>query len=88
MLAMVSGGRAFAANPLDGLTFLFEPVRPLAATIIQEFEGLTIGADAPHALRDRGRAARLGGAAVVRRLGRQAAAQALRDRRVMAQHRS
>ena len=31
MLAMVSGGRAFAANPLDGLTFLFEPVRPLAA---------------------------------------------------------
>ncbi len=43
MLAMVSGGRAFSANPLDGLTFLFEPVRPLAAQIFQESEGLTIG---------------------------------------------
>jgi phosphate transport system permease protein len=43
MLAMVSGGRGFAANPLDGLTFLFEPVRPLAATIFQESEGITIG---------------------------------------------
>jgi len=43
MLAMVSGSRAFAANPLDGLTFFFEPVRPLAATIFQESGGLTIG---------------------------------------------
>jgi len=43
MLAMVSGGRGFAANPLDGVTFLFEPVRPLAATIFQESEGLTVG---------------------------------------------
>jgi phosphate ABC transporter permease protein PstC len=43
MLAMVSGGRGFPANPLDGLTFLFEPVRPLAATVFQESEGLTIG---------------------------------------------
>jgi phosphate transport system permease protein len=42
MLSMVSGGRGFPANPLDGLTFLFEPVRPLAATIVQEAEGLTI----------------------------------------------
>ncbi len=42
MLSMVSGSRGFAANPLDGLTFLFEPVRPLAATIVQESEGLTI----------------------------------------------
>jgi ABC-type phosphate transport system permease subunit len=42
MLAMVSGGRGFAANPLDGITFLFEPVRPLAATILQNSEGLTI----------------------------------------------
>ncbi|HEX4482803.1 MAG TPA: phosphate ABC transporter permease subunit PstC [Solirubrobacteraceae bacterium] len=42
MLAMVAGGRGFAANPLDGLTFLFEPVRPLAATIVQEQEGLSI----------------------------------------------
>ncbi len=44
MLAMVSGGRPFAANPLDGLTFLFEPVQPLAATIVQEFGGQTSGA--------------------------------------------
>jgi phosphate ABC transporter permease protein PstC len=43
MLAMVSGGRAFSANPLDGLTFFFEPVRPLAAEILQEAEGLTLG---------------------------------------------
>lgn len=43
MLSMVSGSRGFAANPLDGLTFLFEPVRPLAATIVQESAGLTIG---------------------------------------------
>jgi phosphate transport system permease protein len=43
MLAMVTGSRGFAANPLDGLTFFFEPVRPLAATIFQEAEGLTIG---------------------------------------------
>ena len=44
MLSMVSGGRGFAANPLDGVTFLFEPVRPLAATIVQNAEGLTIPA--------------------------------------------
>ncbi len=43
MLAMVAGSRGFDANPLDGLTFLFEPVRPLAATIFQEAGGLTIG---------------------------------------------
>ncbi len=42
MLSMVSGGRGFAANPLDGLTFLLEPVRPLAATIVQNAEGLSI----------------------------------------------
>jgi len=43
MLAMVSGSRGFAANPLDGLTFFFEPVRPLAATIIANAGGLTVG---------------------------------------------
>lgn len=42
MLAMVAGGRGFSANPLDGITFLFEPVRPLAATILQNSDGLTI----------------------------------------------
>src|SRR5262249_2346511 len=44
MLAMVSGGRPFAANPIDGLTFFFEPVQPLGATIVQEFGGQTTGA--------------------------------------------
>jgi len=44
MLAMVSGGRGFAPNLLDGITALFEPVRPLAATILQNSEGLTIPA--------------------------------------------
>lgn len=44
MLAMVSGGHAFAANPLDGLTFLFEPVQPLAATIFREGGETTQGA--------------------------------------------
>jgi phosphate transport system permease protein len=41
MLSMVSGSRGFAANPLDGTTFLFEPVRPLAATIISYVDGLS-----------------------------------------------
>ena len=44
MLSMVSGGLPFAANPLDGITFLFEPVQPLAATIIKEFGGQETGA--------------------------------------------
>jgi phosphate transport system permease protein len=41
MLALVSGGRAFAPNLLDGTTTLFEPVRPLAATIIHYYEDLS-----------------------------------------------
>ena len=41
MLSMVSGSRGFAANPLDGLTFFFEPVRPLAATIIDYIDSLS-----------------------------------------------
>jgi phosphate transport system permease protein len=42
MLAMVSGSRGFAPNPLDGATFLFEPVRPLAATIIHYLDGISV----------------------------------------------
>ncbi|MGA2163228.1 MAG: phosphate ABC transporter permease subunit PstC [Solirubrobacteraceae bacterium] len=37
MLAMIGGGRPWAPNPLDGLTFLFEPIQPLAASIVKEF---------------------------------------------------
>lgn len=42
MLSMVSGSVAFAPNPLDGLTFFFEPARPLAATIVDNAEGLSV----------------------------------------------
>jgi phosphate transport system permease protein len=42
MLSMVSGSRSFAANPLDGVTFLFEPVRPLAATIVAYIDSITV----------------------------------------------
>jgi len=42
MLSMVSGSVGFAPNPLDGLTFFFEPTRPLAATIVDNAEGLSV----------------------------------------------
>jgi phosphate transport system permease protein len=42
MLSMVSGSFGFALNPLDGLTFFFEPVRPLAATIVDNAEALSV----------------------------------------------
>jgi phosphate transport system permease protein len=42
MLSMVSGSVAFAPNPLDGLTFFLEPTRPLAATIVNNAEGLSV----------------------------------------------
>ena len=42
MLSMVSGSVGWAPNPLDGLTFFFEPLRPLAATIVDNAEGLSV----------------------------------------------
>ncbi|MGA9876993.1 MAG: phosphate ABC transporter permease subunit PstC [Solirubrobacteraceae bacterium] len=42
MLSMVSGSRGFAPNPLDGVTFFFEPVRPLAATIIDYIDSISV----------------------------------------------
>src|SRR5919204_2097032 len=42
MLSMVSGSKGFAPNPLDGLTFFVEPTRPLAATIVDNAEGLSV----------------------------------------------
>jgi phosphate transport system permease protein len=42
MLAMVSGSRSFAPNLLDGTTFFFEPVRPLAATILHYIDDVTV----------------------------------------------
>lgn len=42
MLSMVAGSASFAPNPLDGLTFLFEPTRPLASALVENVEGLTV----------------------------------------------
>ena len=42
MLSMVSGSVGFAPNPADGITFLFEPLRTLAATIVDNAEGLSV----------------------------------------------
>jgi phosphate transport system permease protein len=42
MLSMVSGSQGFSPNPLDGLTFFLEPSRPLAATIVDNAEGLSV----------------------------------------------
>lgn len=42
MLAMVTGSVAFAPQPIDGITFLFEPTRPLAATVVAYSEGLSV----------------------------------------------
>jgi ABC-type phosphate transport system permease subunit len=42
MLSMVSGSIGFAPNPLDGATFFFEPARPLAATIVDNADGLSV----------------------------------------------
>jgi phosphate ABC transporter permease protein PstC len=39
-LSMVSGGVGFSPNPIDGLIFFFEPSRGLAASIIQNSQGL------------------------------------------------
>jgi len=42
MLAMVSGSVGFAPNPIDGITFFFEPTRPLAATVVDNADGLSV----------------------------------------------
>lgn len=42
MLSMVTGSLAFSPNPLDGLIFFLEPSRPLAATIVDNSEALSV----------------------------------------------
>jgi len=42
MLSMVTGSVAFSPNPLDGVTFFFEPARTLAAQIVDGAEGLSV----------------------------------------------
>ncbi len=44
MLSMVTGAVAFSPNPLDGFIFFLEPSRPLAATIVDNGEGLSVPA--------------------------------------------
>jgi len=41
MLSMVSGSKGFAPNPADGLTFVFEPMRTLASTVVEDAESLS-----------------------------------------------
>jgi phosphate transport system permease protein len=42
MLSMVSGSDGFAPNPLDGVTFIYEPFRTYASTIVDNSEGLSV----------------------------------------------
>lgn len=42
MLSMVAGSVGFSPNPLDGTTFFLEPARPLASTIVDNAEGLSV----------------------------------------------
>ena len=53
MLSMVSGSVGFSPNPLDGITFFFEPLRTLAATIVEDSEGSRSTPRRRRALRDR-----------------------------------
>jgi phosphate transport system permease protein len=39
-LSMVSGSRGFSPNPIDGLTYLFEPIRPLAASMVENVDAI------------------------------------------------
>jgi ABC-type phosphate transport system permease subunit len=41
MLSMVSGGKAFAPNFADGPIVLFEPLRTVAAEIVEQVDGLS-----------------------------------------------
>ena len=40
MISMVSGSRGFSPNLMDGLTYLFEPFRTVAASMIEQVDGL------------------------------------------------
>jgi len=42
MIAMVSGSISFVPQPIDGLTFFFEPVKSLSSTIVDNAEGLSV----------------------------------------------
>jgi phosphate transport system permease protein len=42
MLSMVTGSVGFSPNPLDGIIYFAEPARPLAATIVDNADGLSV----------------------------------------------
>ena len=72
MLSMVTGSVGFAPNPLDGIIYFVEPARPLAATIVDNSEGLSVPPFAGHPLRLCGGIPSLGRLPVVRGLVHQA----------------
>jgi phosphate transport system permease protein len=39
-LSMVSGSRGFSPNPIDGITYIFEPIRPLAASMVENVDAI------------------------------------------------
>ena len=40
MISMVAGSKGFSPNPLDGFIFFFEPVRTMAATVVENAESI------------------------------------------------
>jgi ABC-type phosphate transport system permease subunit len=40
MIQMVSGGKTFVPKPVDGIVFIFEPLRTLASAIVDYHEGI------------------------------------------------
>jgi len=44
VIDMVSGGKSFSPNPADGLIFIYEPLRTMASTIIDQGENLSVPA--------------------------------------------
>jgi phosphate transport system permease protein len=39
-LSMISGSRGFSPNPADGITYIFEPIRPLAASMVENVDAI------------------------------------------------
>ena len=73
MLSMVAGSASFAPNPIDGITFLFEPTRPLASALVENVEGLSVEPFGQTLVRLRRRPARLQHVPLAGWLRRQAA---------------
>ena len=81
MLSMISGSVAFAPNPADGLIFLLRAVTRAGADDPAQHRRADLAADEAHPVRDRRGAAVLGAGVFAVRVGRQAADEALLQRR-------